>query len=359
MNAKIIEQFNELVKQIQAEYLNAQMENDIKEINTHSFRLKQVKKILNILRKLDFKITTGDDLKGIPGIGAGTIKRVNEIIENGYLAELEQKYGSKKMSKIRSIQDLSKVIGIGEKGAQKLVTNFGIKSVEDLKKAIKKNKIQVNDKVILGLKYYGVVEGNIPRKEIADTEKYLKKKAKEIDSKLEIIICGSYRRGKSTSGDIDVLMYHPDAKTSKDIRNPKLHNLKPYLEDYVDDLTESGFLLDHLTDKNYKMKYMGFSKYKSYPVRRIDIRFVPFKSLPAATLYFTGPYELNEEMRHQAKKRGMLLNEYGLYKINKNETRTRIDIESEKDIFEALGMKYLTPKERESFSTGKAKKTKV
>ncbi|XWV25450.1 putative DNA polymerase family X [Tupanvirus deep ocean] len=51
-----------------------------------------------------------------------------------------------------------------------------------------------------------------------------------------------------------------------------------------------------------KMKYMGFCKYKLNPIRRIDIRFMPYNSLPAAMLYFTGPAALNEEMRNKQKK---------------------------------------------------------
>jgi DNA polymerase/3'-5' exonuclease PolX len=75
-------------------------------------------------------------------------------------------------------------------------------------------------------------------------------------------------------------------------------------------------------------------------------------------LYFTGPYELNTVMRYAAKKRGMLLNEYGLYKIDEKGNKTTLKMTSEEDVFKALGMSYLTPTEREAFSTGKIKKTK-
>ncbi len=205
-----------------------------------------------------------------------------------------------------------------------------------------------------------MVKGNIPRKEITEVGKYLEKEAHKIDPELEIMICGSYRRGKATSGDIDVLMYHPDVITTKQIMNPKKYKLDSYLEIFVDTLTDEGFLLDNMTDKNYNIKYMGFAKYKKSPVRRIDIRYIPYASLPTAMLYFTGPYELNTIMRSAAKKRGMILNEYGLYTIDEKtgETKAPVKINSEADVFEALGMDYLTPEERESFSTGKISKTK-
>ena len=46
MNAIIIDQFNQLLKQIEAEYLNAQVENNIKEMTMHKYRLQSIKKVL-------------------------------------------------------------------------------------------------------------------------------------------------------------------------------------------------------------------------------------------------------------------------------------------------------------------------
>lgn len=359
MNTVIIEQFSQLVKQIQAEYLNSQVENEVKEMKMHSFRLQTVKKILAILKRLNFEIKDASDLKGIPGIGEGTIRRVKEILETGHLSELKGKYTKKKQAKIDSIQDLEKVIGIGSSIAKKLVVKHNIRSVAELKKAIKNGTIDVPASIKLGLKYYGIVQGSIPRAEVEIIEKFLRKEAKKIDPKLEIIICGSYRRGKATSGDIDVLVYHPDVITAKHIIDPTKYKLDSYLERFIDELTDNGFLLDSMTGENYIIKYMGFCKYKNNPVRRIDIRYVPYQSLPAAMLYFTGPYELNTEMRTAAKKRGMILNEYGLYILGENGERTLVETESEADIFEALGMGYLDPEEREAYSSGDIKLPKT
>lgn len=358
MNATIIEQFNLLIKQIQAEYLNAQVENEVKEMTMHKFRLQSVKKTFNVLRNLDFEITSADDLVGIPGIGKSSLSRVKEILETGRLSELKNKYNKKKQQTIDSIQELEKVIGIGSSTAKKLVIKYGIKSIDQLKKAIKTGKVKVNDLVLLGLKYYGIVHGSIPRTEVQQIEKYLVKEIHKINPKLEIMICGSYRRGKATSGDIDVLMYHPDEKQRKHPINSDTTEIGSFLEILVNNLTDNGFLLDHMTDDNYRIKYMGFCKYKNNPVRRIDIRFVPYNSLPTAMLYFTGPYELNTIMRQAAKKRGMILNEYGLYKVDDVGLKTPIKITSEADVFKFLGMTYLTPEERELFSTGKIKKDK-
>lgn len=357
MNHKIIEQFNLLIKQVQAEYLNAQVENDTREANSHFFRLKQIKQALNVIKNLDFEITEGADLKGIPGIGKGTMNRIDEILETGTLSELETKYAKNKQKVIDEIQELEKIIGVGSKTAKKLVTEKGIKSVAQLKKMHAAGKIELNDKILLGLKYYGKVEGNIPRSETTEIKTYLTKKLKLLDSELKLEICGSYRRGKDTSGDIDVIIYHPEFKTTKFIRNPEAHGMEPYLDLFVDLLSKEHFLLDHMVDREHKLKYMGFCRYKDYPIRRIDIRWMPYNSIHTAFLYNTGPFELNTVMRKNAKKMGMRLNEYGLYKVNDDGTLVIVKINSEKDVFDKLKMPYLTPTQREGFSLGKTKKT--
>ena len=347
MNKEIIDEFNALAKQIKAEYLNAQIEHDIKEMTMHEFRLRTVKKILGILKKIDFEITSSADLKDIPGIGKGTNRRIDEILKTGHLSEIEQKYSAEKQKKITGIQELTKVIGIGDAFAKLLVTEYKITDINKLKAAHAKGKIQLSKNILLGLKYYGVSQGNIPRKEITQVEKFLIKTAHDIDPDLKVIICGSYRRGTKTSGDIDVLLYHPAIKVSKQFKHPS------YLELFVDTLYDQGFIKDHLTDKNYKMKYMGFCKYKTNLVRRIDIRLIPYNSLYTAMLYFTGPMELNMAMRQRAKKRGMMLNEYGLYTETIDEGKKQIKINSEADVFKKLDMKYLTPSEREKYNAGK------
>lgn len=353
LNSVIVDQFTLLLKQIEAEYMNAQVENEIKEMKMHEFRLRSIKKILSILKKIDFEITDGNQLKDIPGIGKGTISRIDEILGTGVLSEIKNKYDKGKQDKINSIQELEKIIGVGSSTAKKLVLKNGITSVAELRKAIKEGKIEANDKLLLGLKYYGVVQTKIPRAEITMIEKYLVGEAHKIDGELELKICGSYRRGKSFSGDIDVLMFHPDVKVKKGA-DPSVVSTT-CLTKFVDRLTEKNFLLDHMTDKNYSTKYMGFCKYKNKPVRRIDIRFIPYDSIPAAMVYFTGPYELNTVMRTEAKKKGMLLNEYGLYKIDERGKKELVQTRSEEEVFKKVGMKYLSPEERESFNASAPK----
>jgi len=349
MNKLIIEQFTMLTKQIQADHTASLSKGDNKEATKHAFRLKSIKNALNALKKVDFEIVDANDVKNVNGIGKGSLERINEILTTGKLKEISEDVNEK----VAGILELSKVIGIGNKKANYYATKYNIKSIKQLKDAHDKNKIILDDKVILGLKYYGVIQKNIPRKEITMIRKYLQRIGKDIDDQLEIEICGSYRRGSLESGDIDVIMFHPYMKKLDHIKNPIKYDLINYLESFVTFLSESGFLLDHMTDKNFKMKYMGFCKYKLNPVRRIDIRLMPYDSMSASLLYFTGPVELNIVMRKEAQKKDMLLNEYGLFKKEAEGSVIPIKTKIEKDIFTKLGMPYLTPIERNIYSNKK------
>src|SRR5438128_2693418 len=73
------------------------------------------------------------------------------------------------------------------------------------------------------------------------------------------------------------------------------------------------FLSDTLSMR--KEKFMGVVSCpaKNSPHYRLDIEFVHPNSYGAALLYFTGSKEFNVMMRANAKKRGFLLNEHGLY----------------------------------------------
>ena len=165
-------------------------------------------------------------------------------------------------------------------------------------------------------------------------------------------VCGSYRREKSTSGDIDVLVSklgtNTNTNTNTNTKDTKEGD-KNHLEIFVNKLKEKiktnadkPLLIDDITDKSFETKYMGFAQYKENPVRRIDIRYVPYDSYYSALLYFTGSADLNKMMRNVAKSRGLKLSEYGLFKTD----GTKLKIKSEEDFFKALDMDYIEPKLR-------------
>jgi len=338
INQQIIDNFKKLIKLIIIE-TNNQTNSTEKTIN--KFKIQSLKRSLKIIIEYPNIIKNGNELSHLKGIGKGTIDRINEIIKTGTLIELinYDKIIAKSASNELIINDLMSVVGIGRTIAQQLISKYKIKSALELKTLSDENRIKLNDKLKIGLKYLGKFHGAIPRSEIDKIYDYLQDLTDKYDKSMFITICGSYRRGLPISSDIDILLSNINLSTIDDIINSS----KNHLASYVRYLHQIGFLLDDITDKNIQTKYMGFGQLnKKYKIRRIDIRFIPMISYFPALLYFTGSYELNQLMRYKAKKLNYKLNEYGLF----DSKGQQIIVLSEQEIFHKLNMEYLTPDNR-------------
>ena len=323
----------------------------IEEINnnpsdiSNKFKLKTIINTLSIINNYDKEITLDNvsELLKYPGIGRKTIDKIIEIINTGTL-EIIKNY---KSSDNKELLELFKsIVSVGTKTAIGFIKK-GILSIDDLKLKIENSEIKVNDKIKIGIKYYNKFFGNIPRNEIKEIKKVITyitdniNKEYNLDDNNKYIfkICGSYRRKKEISGDIDILISkysdsdinHLQLFVNKFKENQLLNNKQP-------------LIIDDITNKNYKTKYMGFIKYKNNLCRRIDIRYVPWKWYYSALLYFTGSAEFNKELRKKAKIMGYKLSEYGLTNISTGEYIKNID--SEEFIFKFLNVKYIKPYER-------------
>ena len=300
------------------------------------YKLAALKKTILIIAKLRKKLLKGEELENIKGIGPKTVGRINEIIKIGYLSEIE------KEDVIKS--ELKNIYGIGPVKASYYYDKYKITKLDDFISKIKKGEIKITKQMELGLKYRNKLVNKIPRVLIARLENWVQQRLYSIDKNFVSVICGSYRREKDFSSDIDILITH---KELKDIGKSKV-----YLEKAVNSL---NFLVDNLT-KNYASHYQGFasfSKISDLPkidfnigsIIRVDIIIVPTDSFFTALQHFTGSGEFNQKLRIHAKNLDMKLSEYGLFKYT-NKKYVPIKIESEEDIFKNLLLKYLPPNKR-------------
>lgn len=329
MNSNIINNFRLLIKQIKfdIDFTSGQKQM------INMYRLKSIQQVLKILENYPSKITSSEQLKGIKNIGKKSLLRIDEILKTGKLKEINISQDIDKYLNI--ISSLEDIIGIGRKKAYELFKIHNITSIKDLKNKYKKGEIKLPNNIIKGLKYVDKIKEKIPRNEIDELNKILQKIILKISPKLIGVICGSYRRQLQTSNDVDFVLVHTGYKTI--IK-------KNYLEILVSELKDKGIIIDSLTGDDVKTKYMGIFKLgKGYPLRRIDIRYIPFESYYYATLYFTGSKDLNKKMRQLANNMNYLLNEYGLYDSN---NKLILRPKSEHDIFEILGLEYLSPDKR-------------
>ena len=164
-------------------------------------RAKSYQKASEILSLIDYDINLQslDKISKIKGIGVNITNKIKELIETGVIATLERE-------KSDPIIVLTEIHGIGPKKAQELIEK-GILTIQDLKES----DIKLNDIQKLGLEYYDEISQRIPREEIQKFEIMFKnvfEKYAPTKSKFEIV--GSYRRGKSSSGDIDIIITNED-----------------------------------------------------------------------------------------------------------------------------------------------------
>ena len=101
---------------------------------------------------------------------------------------------------------------------------------------------------ILGLKYFEDFEERIPRPEMEILEDCLQQLICSLDSKYMATVCGSFRRGAASSGDIDVLLTHADYDSSQ----PKQPHL---LKSVVEMALQTGFAVDQISLG--ETKFMG------------------------------------------------------------------------------------------------------
>ncbi|MFZ2414551.1 MAG: DNA polymerase/3'-5' exonuclease PolX [Minisyncoccia bacterium] len=284
-----------------------------------------------ILRTLDqsvadiYRLSDIKGLEALEGIGKNLAYKIKEYLETGKIQTYEKYL---KLYPI-DIDNLDEVPGLGPKTIKWLWEELGVKNVSDLKIAAEKGLVKNLPRG--GAKLEQNILNNLNLVETANKRwlyAEIEPLAEKIKAQLEIIpgvsnllITGSYRRKKSTIGDLDYVVVASKPSLVMDVftnlQNPKVEEIISHGK------TRSSIrLADGL---------------------EIDLRVVAKKSYGAACQYFTGSKEHNIELRKIAIAKGFKLNEYGLYKGVK-----QVAGSSEEEIYKMLGLRYIEPELREN-----------
>jgi len=291
------------------------------------FRVKSYKSAIEKISLMSTKITKESD---IPLTKGGKIYiKIKEFIEKGHIDKTREILATNE-NIIDIYRDLQKIAEVGPVKAKELVENHGIRSIDELTN----RQDLLNDKQKIGLKYWKTDLLRIPRNEIKKHEKIYQAAITLTPSigDLTISINGSYRRQAKDSGDIDILVTHPQ------------NNMSTFRV-FVDKLISQSYLIDTLAYG--EKKYMGYGKLFSGSAipRRIDIIYCPPHEYPFAQLYFTGCGSFNVRMREYANSKGYRLNEKALIDLKTNQP-VIYKFTEEKDIFEFLSLSYVEPVNR-------------
>jgi DNA polymerase (family 10) len=283
---------------------------------------RKASRILGDLTKDIEEIAENGKLKDVPGIGEGMAQKIVEYLKTGKMSKFEEVkkgvsdeliaimdipgMGPKTLSMIhkeKGISDLSQLEKAVENGSLIGLPGIGEKKVENIKRGIQLLK-QSKGRMNLGIAY--------------PLAKRIVESLREKTGSKKIEWAGSLRRMRENIGDIDILATGPNQE--------KIVYTFTHLPEVKEVLASGGTKASVIVEGGVQ----------------IDLRVVGEDSYGAALQYFTGSKDHNIHLRGIAKTKGIKINEYGVFKGEK-----KIGGKEEKDVYQALGMKWIEPELRE------------
>jgi DNA polymerase (family 10) len=265
-----------------------------------------------------------DELLEVPSIGKDLAAKIAEYITTGKIAAHEELI--KEIPPI--ILELESVPGLGPKTALLLHNKLHIKSIDELAQLAKEHKLaglpgikgKTEESIIKGIGMLKRGQERQPLGKVLPIAQDIVDQLRKSALLTRIDIAGSLRRWKDTIKDIDILAMSD---------NPK-------------EVMRALVQLPHVKD----IIMQGPTK-SSVVIKeglQVDLRVVEKESYGAALGYFTGSKEHNIRLREIAVKRGLTINEYGIFRVNDNK---KLGGEMEEDVYRVLDLQYVPPEMRE------------
>jgi DNA polymerase (family X) len=273
-----------------------------------------------------------DDLAGmdrkqilkIPNVGASIGEKIEEVVRTGSFEALEEL----RAQIPPGVRGMIAIPGLGPKKAIVLYRDLGIADVEDLRRAVDEGRLA-------DLKGFGAkTEENIRRgiERLSQSgQRVLASVAMDLASELierlgsrrdvrKIAYAGSLRRMAETIGDLDLLVASDRAAAVMD-----------------------AFASDRVVER-IVAKGEAKTSVLTRQGMQVDLRVVPRDAWGAAMIYFTGSKPHNIRIREMAVRKGLKLNEYGLFKAKSGDL---IVAENEEEVYAQLGLPWIPPTMRE------------
>ena len=268
-------------------------------------------------------VAQGADLSELPGIGDDLAKKIRTLVETGELPALKQA----ERRTPGALVAMLRIPGLGPKRVRALHAQLKVRSLKDLERAARAGRIRelagfgakTEAKILDQLQRQAQVERRATRSAAEDIAAPLLAYLGAVKGVKQVTLAGSYRRCRETVGDLDILI-----TASKDA--PVMDRFVSY--DEVVAVVSQG-------DTRSTVRLRSGMQ--------VDLRVVPQVSYGAALHYFTGSKAHNIAVRSLAVKRGLKLNEYGVFKGDK-----RIAGRTEQEVFDAVGLPYIEPELREN-----------
>ena len=219
------------------------------------------------------------------------------------------------------------VPGIGPKRARELVDTLGLRSMAGLSRAARAGRLRalpgfgaaIEAKIVRELAARSGEEKRILRAAAAQYGEALLEYMRAQPGVRRADIAGSFRRGRETVGDLDMLVEASDGAevSGRFVRYPDVRAVLAQGPTRASVRLASGL--------------------------QVDLRVIDAESYGAGLYYFTGSKAHNIAVRTLGQRRGLKINEYGVFKGER-----RIGGRREQDVFDAVGLPWIPPELREN-----------
>lgn len=290
------------------------------------FRIRAYRRAAMIVEGLpeDVAGMREEDLCRIPGIGKDLAGKIRELCDRGRIGlreELSRQFPE-------GILAILRVPGIGPKTARLLLDRQGIKTLDELEAAAQRGTLAelpgIREKTVRNI-LQGIAQlrkgtDRIPLGEALPAARRIREILLRAAPKGRVELAGSLRRWKETIGDLDLLATsrNPDAVMAAFVGMPFVKEVLERGGTKAAVLTEDGL--------------------------HVDLRVVAEEEFGAALQYFTGSKAHNVRLREMASRKGLKVNEYGIFRERDGK---RLGGKAEEDIYRILGLPFIPPELRE------------
>jgi DNA polymerase (family 10) len=301
------------------------------------FRINSYRRVSRIIKELSEDISAIAEeggLTDIEGVGKGTAKRIEEYLKEGKIGihqELLKKVPA-------GLPGLLEIQGMGPKKVAAAWKELGVGDIEDLKRVIASGELaelpgmgaQSVKKIAEGIAFLETSGDRVPMGPAMVVAESLLETLKSVKGVKRVEFAGSLRRGRETVGDVDLLCEAEDGKAVIEAFTS---------DDRAQRVLAAGSTKGSIT---VDLSDFGIVGRRSKGELQVDCRVVSVESFGAALQYFSGSKEHNVRLREIAVKKGLKLNEYGLFKGDK-----QVAGKTEESIYEKLGVSFVPPEMRE------------
>jgi DNA polymerase (family 10) len=266
-------------------------------------------------------------LTDIPGLGKDLAEKVATLCSTGALPILEEL----KTQVPQTVLALLRIPGLGPKKAAALNKELKIATLDELKAACEAHKVRelkgfgakTEEAILAGMTFAKTADVRMLWASADQYAQSLRAHLRACNAIKQLEVAGSYRRGKDTIGDLDLLAVAWDVNKAMDC-----FGAFPDAETVI--ARGPTKMTIRLAD--------GL---------QVDMRVVPAQSFGAALVYFTGSKQHNIVLRGMAKDRGLKINEYGVFKVRGDKEKF-VAGRTEKEVYETLDLPWIPPELREA-----------